>query len=230
MTQANKAATSPELRELVEQLHASLQSREATRARMSEVSREIDALRLELAPLEAKRQKCEVHAKRMTTMAVWTGLAYMSLQWGFLVRLTWWEYSWDLMEPVVYFIGTGTSVLFAAFYVLHRQEYAYQLHGEQKHLHILHKVGLFDLCLLLLFALFLTAHACVIFLDHCFGPRPFVGGGSTLRNAWGSHGLHVCVPLEQKAHRMGLDVERYNTLQTEISKKESQLQSLQWRL
>lgn len=29
----------------------------------------------------------------------------MGLQFGFLARLTWWEYSWDLMEPVTYFIG-----------------------------------------------------------------------------------------------------------------------------
>ena len=34
-------------------------------------------------------------------------LAYMVFQWSALARLTWWEYSWDIMEPVTYFITYG---------------------------------------------------------------------------------------------------------------------------
>ena len=45
----------------------------------------------------------------------------MSLQFGFFARLTWWEYSWDIMEPVTYFVGYGTSVLIFAYFVLTRQ-------------------------------------------------------------------------------------------------------------
>lgn len=44
------------------------------------------------------------------------------------------------MEPVTYFIGSGTSILFGAFYVLNRREHSYEVLGEKKHLQTLHKV------------------------------------------------------------------------------------------
>jgi hypothetical protein len=91
---------------------------------------------------EEKRLACEAKARRATTAFAWGGLTYLSVQWGFLARLTWWDYSWDLMEPVTYFIGTGTSILFGAFYVLNRREHSYEVLGEKKHLATLHKVQL----------------------------------------------------------------------------------------
>jgi hypothetical protein len=32
------------------------------------------------------------------------------VQFGLLARLTWWEYSWDIMEPITYFVTYGTSM------------------------------------------------------------------------------------------------------------------------
>ena len=52
---------------------------------------------------------------------LWAGLGWMSLQFGFFARLTWWDYSWDIMEPVTYFVGYGTSVLIFAYFILTRQ-------------------------------------------------------------------------------------------------------------
>lgn len=45
----------------------------------------------------------------------------MGLQFGLLARLTWWEYSWDIMEPVTYFVGYGTAIAMYAYYVITRQ-------------------------------------------------------------------------------------------------------------
>ena len=45
----------------------------------------------------------------------------MALQFGLLARLTWWEYSWDIMEPVTYFVGYGTAMACYAYFVLTRQ-------------------------------------------------------------------------------------------------------------
>lgn len=45
----------------------------------------------------------------------------MSTTFGFFARLTWWEYSWDIMEPVTYFFTYGTSMAMMFYFVLTRQ-------------------------------------------------------------------------------------------------------------
>jgi hypothetical protein len=57
-------------------------------------------------------------AKKRTSTGAWVGLALMGVQFGFLARLTWWEYSWDIMEPVTYFITYGTTIAMYAYFVL----------------------------------------------------------------------------------------------------------------
>ena len=54
-------------------------------------------------------------------MLTWLGLGLMSLQFGVLARLTWWEYSWDIMEPVTYFVTYGTAIAGYAYFVMTRQ-------------------------------------------------------------------------------------------------------------
>lgn len=51
----------------------------------------------------------------------WAGLGLMSVQFGILARLTWWEYSWDIMEPVTYFVTYGTAMAAYAYFVLTKE-------------------------------------------------------------------------------------------------------------
>lgn len=67
------------------------------------------------------REELSKKAERRTTWVLWGGMAYMSTQFGILARLTWWEYSWDIMEPVTYFITYGTAMAMYAYFVLTRQ-------------------------------------------------------------------------------------------------------------
>lgn len=71
--------------------------------------------------LEQKRDELLAKAKRRSTALSWFGLALMGAQFGVLARLTWWEYSWDIMEPVTYFITYGTTIAMYAYFVLTRQ-------------------------------------------------------------------------------------------------------------
>lgn len=59
----------------------------------------------------------DFHSSRI----VWTGMALLSVQGGALAWLTWWVYSWDVIEPVTYFITYATSIGAFAYYVLTRQ-------------------------------------------------------------------------------------------------------------
>lgn len=65
--------------------------------------RELESMRDEIAPLEDSRKILAEHAERKTNNLTWVGLGLMSVQFGILARLTWWEYSWDIMEPGNYF-------------------------------------------------------------------------------------------------------------------------------
>ena len=80
----------------------------------------LEHLQSELAPLEESKIVLDDKAARRTNILVWGGLAYMAVQFGFLARLTWWEYSWDIMEPVTYFVTYGASIAMYAYFVLTR--------------------------------------------------------------------------------------------------------------
>ena len=70
-----------------------------------------------------------------------TGLGAMGIQFGCFARLTWFEYSWDIMEPVTYFATYGTLILFYCYFLLTRQEYTYPDTQERIQLFRLHKAA-----------------------------------------------------------------------------------------
>ena len=67
------------------------------------------------------KQEIQAKAQKRTHRLTWLGLGAMGLQFGLLARLTWWEYSWDIMEPVTYFVGYGTAMAMYAYYILTKQ-------------------------------------------------------------------------------------------------------------
>ena len=81
----------------------------------------LEHLQTSLQPLEESKALLDAKAAKRTNFLVWGGLAYMAVQFGFLARLTWWEYSWDIMEPVTYFITYGSSIAMYAYFVLTRE-------------------------------------------------------------------------------------------------------------
>lgn len=41
----------------------------------------------------------------------------MTAQFGVMFRLTYYEYSWDIMEPIAYFLGSATGIFMYLFYM-----------------------------------------------------------------------------------------------------------------
>ncbi|CAA7393811.1 unnamed protein product [Spirodela intermedia] len=64
---------------------------------------------------ELERQKAEIDslAKAGVRRELWGGLAYLVLQTAAFMRLTFWELSWDVMEPICFYV---TSIYFMAGY------------------------------------------------------------------------------------------------------------------
>ncbi|XP_028832765.1 calcium uniporter regulatory subunit MCUb, mitochondrial-like [Denticeps clupeoides] len=104
-----------------------------------ELRRKLDSLQQELMPLEMLRTQVDRRAELSSSWALWTGLALLSVQGGALAWLTWWVYSWDIMEPVTYFITYSTSIAVFSYYVLTKQDYVYPDAKDRQFLHYFHK-------------------------------------------------------------------------------------------
>uniref|UniRef100_A0A8D3CU75 Calcium uniporter protein n=1 Tax=Scophthalmus maximus TaxID=52904 RepID=A0A8D3CU75_SCOMX len=124
---------------LVQQLYTTLRIEEHQLSKERELIGRLEDLNSELRPLEKMKVELSKKAERRTTWVLWGGMAYMATQFGILARLTWWEYSWDIMEPVTYFITYGTAMAMYAYFVLTRQEYIYPDARDRQYLLFFHK-------------------------------------------------------------------------------------------
>lgn len=70
---------------------------------------------------------------------IWLGLGLMSIQAGILARLTWFDYSWDIVEPISYFVSYSAVIGVYAYYVLTRKEYGYESASDRIYLRHFHK-------------------------------------------------------------------------------------------
>ena len=70
---------------------------------------------------------------------VWLGLGLMGVQVGIMARLTWFDYSWDIVEPISYFVSYSAVIGVYAYYVLTRKEYDYESASDRIFLRHLHK-------------------------------------------------------------------------------------------
>ncbi|KAF7828812.1 calcium uniporter protein 2, mitochondrial-like [Senna tora] len=69
------------------------------------------AMREELEEMEKEKAVIDGKADRLVRRELWGGLGFMVLQTAAFMRLTFWELSWDVMEPICFFV---TSTYFMA--------------------------------------------------------------------------------------------------------------------
>jgi hypothetical protein len=72
-----------------------------------------DPRRIELRELEAEKAVIDSKAHSLVRKELWAGLGYLILQTAGFMRLTFWELSWDVMEPICFYV---TSIYFMAGY------------------------------------------------------------------------------------------------------------------
>ena len=72
----------------IDQLKAPVQSR-------------INTIDKELMPLEAEYDRIASASRRQANKMIWAGLVGLSTQFVVMARLTFWDLSWDVMEPVI---------------------------------------------------------------------------------------------------------------------------------
>ncbi|NP_001087837.1 mitochondrial calcium uniporter dominant negative beta subunit L homeolog [Xenopus laevis] len=113
------------IKTLVHRLYTALHQEEHHLKKEQELLKRLDSLKEQIQPLEQMKSMILTKSDAKTTRLMWIGLALMSTQGGALAWLTWWVYSWDIMEPVTYFITYGSAIAFYAYFVLTRQDYVY---------------------------------------------------------------------------------------------------------
>ncbi|KAK7603266.1 hypothetical protein V9T40_003265 [Parthenolecanium corni] len=128
-----------DVRILIAQLYESLHVKEFHVHKEQELLSKLEKIQSSLDPLEEQRKLLEKKAGLRTSVLTWVGLGMMSVQFGILARLTWWEYSWDIMEPVTYFVTYGTAMATYAYFALTKQDYILPDVRDRQHLITLHK-------------------------------------------------------------------------------------------
>ncbi|ORC91664.1 putative calcium uniporter protein, mitochondrial [Trypanosoma theileri] len=79
-----------------------------------------------LLAAEAEKAKMEVELEPALKRAVhwrrlvWGGaLCFAGMQLAIISRLTYFDLDWDIMEPISYFIGTATTIVFFLYFIRH---------------------------------------------------------------------------------------------------------------
>lgn len=128
-----------DVKHMVHLLHTALHLPDHHILRERELLEKLDGIKQELSPLEKVKAQLVRRAELSSSQALWAGMALLSVQGGALAWLTWWVYSWDVMEPVTYFITYSTSMGVFAYYVLTKQDYVYPDAKDRQFLHYFHK-------------------------------------------------------------------------------------------
>jgi len=88
-------------------------------------SESYEDLKRELAPLYRQKSILDEKSESQASWVMYAGLVYLTAQMAFLARLTWWDFNWDIMEPVTYFVTFGTSIIGYLYFAVTRREYTF---------------------------------------------------------------------------------------------------------
>lgn len=63
--------------------------------------------------MEKQKDEIDLEAEKLVHKELWCGFGFMALQTAALMRFTFWDLSWDVMEPMCFYL---TSIYFLAGY------------------------------------------------------------------------------------------------------------------
>ncbi|ONK55257.1 uncharacterized protein A4U43_UnF5810 [Asparagus officinalis] len=97
-----------------------------TRAVPLALTPEDDPRREELKQLQKKKEEIDMLAHKQVRKVLWSGLGLIVLQGGLFFRLTFWEFSWDVMEPITYFCTTASAAISYFYFLITSRDPTYQ--------------------------------------------------------------------------------------------------------
>ncbi|KAL7081861.1 hypothetical protein ACP275_14G064800 [Erythranthe tilingii] len=88
--------------------------------------REDDPCKEEFKKLKEKKEEIDRLAHMQVRRILWMGLGLAVVQVGLFFRLTFWEFSWDVMEPVAFFTTAAGIVIGYAYFLITSRDPSYQ--------------------------------------------------------------------------------------------------------
>jgi hypothetical protein len=128
-----------DIKQLVAKLYLQLNVEHYEIEQEQKLLKQLELLQTEIQPMEKLKEELALKAKKHTNRMVWFGLVAMSVQAGIMARLTWFDYSWDIVEPISYFVTYAAVVGVYAYFVLTRKEYDYESASDRIFLRHFHK-------------------------------------------------------------------------------------------
>lgn len=83
-------------------------------------------LKEELEAMEEQKAAIDQKAEMMVRRELWLGLAYMVIQTAAFMRLTFWELSWDVMEPICFYVTSIYCMAGYAFFLRTSKEPSFE--------------------------------------------------------------------------------------------------------
>ncbi|KAI0321534.1 hypothetical protein OF83DRAFT_1051124 [Amylostereum chailletii] len=88
------------------------------RLRLKRISKEIENM-------EGMKTQCDREAHRGAQRMAIGGLGMLVVYWGGVARLTFWDYGWDVMEPITYLSGLSTVICGYLWFLYQGREVSY---------------------------------------------------------------------------------------------------------
>ncbi|XP_077222271.1 calcium uniporter protein 2, mitochondrial-like isoform X2 [Tasmannia lanceolata] len=85
-----------------------------------------DPRKEEFKKLQQKKEEIDMLAHKQVRRILWSGLGFFVVQVGLFFRLTFWEFSWDVMEPITFFATATGLVIGYAYFLFTSRDPSYQ--------------------------------------------------------------------------------------------------------
>ncbi|KAI0089596.1 hypothetical protein BDY19DRAFT_112328 [Irpex rosettiformis] len=85
----------------------------------------LETIQDELQSLEALKKRCDREAHRGARRVAVGGLGMLVVYWGTVMRLTFWDLGWDIMEPITYLSGLTMAILGYLWFLYQGREVSY---------------------------------------------------------------------------------------------------------
>ncbi|KAL1742530.1 hypothetical protein HDZ31DRAFT_75449 [Schizophyllum fasciatum] len=87
--------------------------------------RRLAVIESQLKGMDKVKRECDHLARRGARRMALGGFAMLVVYWGAVARLTFWDYGWDIMEPITYLSGLSTVICGYLWFLYQGREVSY---------------------------------------------------------------------------------------------------------